>query len=71
MIPLKDKFGELCACCNKATEVLPHEFFKGTHAKPEKKWLYYAPLYHMTDRLIGFCSPQCSLDYYQTEIRNA
>jgi hypothetical protein len=61
------KFGDVCRYCSKTTNMTLHEFFKGTHLKPEKTWSYYAPLYHIPDKSIGFCDAKCSIEYIKQE----
>lgn len=65
-----------CFVCNADCELELHYFFSGLCGQarrpgqnPDKEWYYKAPLYHVSEGegfSIGFCSPDCSLDYHKS-----
>jgi len=64
---MKTIFGELCAQCKTKTQLHEHRFIVGTYTSPAKQWSYHAPLRHNPEKEVGFCSPECSLTWYQSQ----
>ena len=54
-----------CSTCqHEITEILKHQFLKGSPEKPEKVWYIHGPLYFNQEKDEGYCSPDCSVIGY-------